>query len=215
MKMKSLPLLFAVIGVVLLFTFSFTDKTSPSNPEVVRASTQVSLSPELSQEKYTMKLAWYRYFNIHKSSQNKNIQSKSPLYFAIKKGEKGSTFINLELVNVSEEIVQLQTQNGSLIMIQEARNQKGQWQPIEYWDFDWGAGSIFEELELKSKEAISISAPLYQGEFKTKFRFKLRGGKTKHQKDLYFSDSFEGSIDPSQFNLAPKMQDESVSYLEK
>jgi hypothetical protein len=80
-------------------------------------------------------------------------------------------------------------------MIQEALNAKGEWAPIEYWTYSGCGNSYFSPLVLPQGQLALIPVRRYSGPFRTKLRLKWKNG----TRTLY-SDSFEGSIEPGQFN---------------
>lgn len=168
---------------------------------------------DFQEDKFSMKPAWYRFFNVHTADKLPKLGAGLEFKFQEEQNLKG--FINCKLINTSEADISIRIQNGSLIMIQEAKNEKGQWQPIEYWDYDWGDGSVFDQLVLGPQKAILISAPQYKGDFETQIRFKLKIGDSIGTEDIYYSPAFAGSISLSQFKINPQFKDNTISYLEK
>ncbi|MCB9195074.1 MAG: hypothetical protein H6600_09450 [Flavobacteriales bacterium] len=106
------------------------------------------------------------------------------------------------LANTTDTLFKATRQDGSLIMIQEAQNEKGEWKPIEYWVPSGCGNSYFDPLELKPNHFAKVAIVKYSGSFKTQLRLKLRY--SRKCKVLY-SEPFRGSIEPSQFEL---MKDE-------
>ncbi|MDH4471346.1 MAG: hypothetical protein QE487_01995 [Fluviicola sp.] len=98
------------------------------------------------------------------------------------------------LVNTTDSTFTADRQDGSLIMIQEAQNEKGEWLPIEYWVYSGCGNSYFDPLELEPGKYVLVPIKKYSGNFKTKIRLKFKKDDT-----LFYSDSFDGSIDKSQF----------------
>lgn len=98
------------------------------------------------------------------------------------------------LVNTSDSTFEAGRQDGSLIMIQEALDKKGKWKPIEYWVYSGCGNSYFNSLSLDSGKCVMIPIKKYSGNFETRIRLKLKYGD-----EILFSDSFEGSINKSQF----------------
>jgi hypothetical protein len=99
------------------------------------------------------------------------------------------------LINTTDSILNARQQDGSLIMIQEALNTKGEWAPIEYWTYSGCGNSYFSRLVLPPGQCALLPIRQYSGPFLTKLRLKWKNG----TRTLY-SDSFEGSIEPGQFN---------------
>lgn len=98
------------------------------------------------------------------------------------------------LINASDSTLKASKQDGSLIMIQEALNEDGTWQPIEYWVYSGCGNSYFNPLNLQPNEYLMIPIRKYSGNFETKIRLKCRFGGT-----MEYSRSFKGSIKKSQF----------------
>ena len=214
--MKKLPLLFIVTGMFGIVALSLPSREQVTLPNI-QADLQLNLQSQLTiktdqREDFTMKPAWYRFFNKHILGDIKPNKDKS-LQFVFPEEQNQKGFLNFKLANATEEAIKIRIQNGSLIMIQEAKNNKGEWQPIEYWDYDWGNGSVFDEFSLEPKNAILVSAPRYKGNFETKIRFKLKIGDSKEQDDVIYSPAFKGSISLSQFKLNPGKEGKTISYL--
>ncbi len=98
------------------------------------------------------------------------------------------------LVNTSDTTFIANRQDGSLIMIQEALNEEGKWQPIEYWVYSGCGNSYFDPLKLDPGKYAMIPVKKYSGSFNTKIRLKLKKDNT-----LFYSTPFEGKIEKSQF----------------
>lgn len=100
------------------------------------------------------------------------------------------------IVNGTEKNLSLQLQDGSLFMIQEAQNNKGEWLPIEHWEYSWCGNSYYSWLGLDKKYYAVFPVRIYSGNYKTKIRLKMLDDRTKK---IYYSESFEGQINPSYF----------------
>jgi hypothetical protein len=98
------------------------------------------------------------------------------------------------LVNTSDSIFTALKQDGSLIMIQEALDENGNWNPIEYWVPSYCGNSYDESLKLDSGKCVMIPIKKYSGDFATKIRMRFLYGPS-----ILISDSFDGSIMKSQF----------------
>jgi hypothetical protein len=120
---------------------------------------------------------------------------------------KGRIFNNTgDTLNVTTHI------GGTLIAIQEAKDERGVWRPIEYW-FNDKCGNSFDNVQLTPNDFIEFYIPRYYGLFKTKVRLKiLLGSKT------YQSNEWVGRIDKKQFNKPREAQDKELkifySFLE-
>ncbi len=103
------------------------------------------------------------------------------------------------LVNTTDSTFRATKQDGSLIMIQEALDDKGVWKPIEYW-LHSGCGNSYDiSLELEPGKYTIIPIRKLTGDFKTKFRLKLEYGS-----DILYSDAYDGFLDLAIFEAAPK-----------
>lgn len=164
------------------------------------SKTHENTQNSIYQDKGTMQPAWYPYFNPKKS--HIALSQSQTLLFEKIENPADKDFLHYELTNVSPNEILLPTQDGSLLMIREAKNPKGKWQAIEYWRYDWGFSPSFNTFSLKSKQNILFTAPVYLGKFQTEMRFKL---KIDTQKNTFItSPTFKGSVNPSQFYLPPK-----------
>lgn len=111
---------------------------------------------------------------------------------------KSGKYFEAFLINTSDSTLTLERQDASLVIIQEALDENGNWEPIEYW-VDSGCGnSYLNPVNLSPGKYIIVPIRKYKGEFKTRIRLRYkyfyRGGE-----GIMISDSFEGSIDKSQF----------------
>lgn len=98
------------------------------------------------------------------------------------------------LVNMTDSSFSAKAQDGSLLIIQEALDENNKWQPIEFWVPSGCGNSYFNPLRLDSGKCILVPIKKYNGNYKTKFRLKFNFGKS-----IMYSDTFEGSLDKSQF----------------
>ncbi|NJO03348.1 MAG: hypothetical protein HC880_18165 [Bacteroidia bacterium] len=216
----------AFLFVVLIFWMGWSlnhsshipdSATEPVTVEKSALSTQLSYQ-DTNQSLPAMRAAWYRYFDVKDAESQASIpknSSRQALQFVMLPVSELDEFIQLRLMNGSANAINIRTQDGSLIMIQEAKNVQGVWQPIEYWDYDWGFGSYFEDLILEAGQSVLITAPRPQGNFETDIRFKLKTGQDAANQDVYYSAPFRGKIYQSQFQpAADQAEDESISYLE-
>lgn len=122
-------------------------------------------------------------------------------------------FIEGKIFNNSSDTLSLTTHiGGTLIGIQEAKDQKGDWRPIEYW-FNDRCGNSFNTIELAPNDFVNFYIPRYYGSFKTKVRLRfLVGSRT------YISSEWEGRIDKKQFIKPKEAKDKELkifySFLE-
>jgi hypothetical protein len=135
------------------------------------------------------------YFYFDKDLKAKNLASKGFNWIE----DNPKDYFTAYLINTTDTTFNVTRQDGSLIMIQEAMDEKGQWQPIEYWVYSGCGNSYFDPLELNPGKYVMIPIKEYHGNFKTKIRLKM-----KNDKKIIYSESFEGSIDKSQFEKETK-----------
>lgn len=102
--------------------------------------------------------------------------------------------MRLLLINATSKQVAFPASDSRLPIIQEARDEHGEWRPIEYLPSSW-CGNSYHRIFLGSNEYWVFAAPRYTGRFKTKLRFKLEG------KNPLYSDEFEGRINKEQFSI--------------
>ena len=98
------------------------------------------------------------------------------------------------LINTTDTTFSANRQDGSLIMIQEALDENGKWNPIEYWVYSGCWNSYFSPLKLNAGKCVLIPIKKYTGTFKTKIRLKFKYGD-----HIMYSHSFDGSINQTQF----------------
>lgn len=98
------------------------------------------------------------------------------------------------LANTSKDkTASVETQDGSLIMVTEAKNEKGIWMPLEYWSYSW-CGNSYISLDIKPQHFAFARGIKCSGDFYTSCRLKLHCGK-----DSLYSNEFNMSINPTQF----------------
>jgi len=122
-------------------------------------------------------------------------------------------FITGKIFNNTADTLNVTTHiGGTLIGIQEAKDEKGNWRPIEYW-FNDRCGNSFNDIQLAPDEYLNFFIPRYYGTFKTKLRLRLLIG-TK----TYTSKEWDGRIDKKQFIKPSEAQDKDLkmfySFLE-
>lgn len=108
----------------------------------------------------------------------------------------GTPGMRLLLVNQTNEVLAFQASDSRLSIVQEAKDQDGNWKPIEYLPSSW-CGNSFHRVFLKPNYFWEFPAPRYQGSMKTKLRYTLRlaDGSEIH------SNQFEGSVNSEQFTI--------------
>jgi len=104
------------------------------------------------------------------------------------------------ICNTGIEKILLEQQDEKLTMIQEAKDELGNWRPIEYWIFP-RCGNSRSSIELLPNDLILTRIIRYKGDFETDIRLKLRSNL-----HVYYSNSYRGTIHKSQFNLPERLQ---------
>jgi len=114
-------------------------------------------------------------------------------------------FINGKIFNNTADTLSVTTHiGGTLIGIQEAKDEKGNWRPIEYW-FNDRCDNSFDNIQLAPNEYLNFYIPRYYGSFKTKLRLRfLMGTKT------FTSKEWDGRIDKKQFIKPKDAQDKDL-----
>lgn len=130
------------------------------------------------------------YFQFHTATSPDSLPSRLLRRY---EGKPQDYFI-CYLVNNTDSTYLVNRQDGSLIMIREALNEKGSWTPIEYWVYSGCGNSYFNPLELKSGNAVKIPMQKYSGDFNTQIRLKF-----KNRGQIIYSDPYSGSINKSLF----------------
>lgn len=111
-----------------------------------------------------------------------------------KPSEKRVQAYPIIIYNVSDSISYLDVKEGWPFMLQEAKNKKGEWKPIEFYDDFAFCGNSFWSKEFLPKHYAVSKIYKYQGNFKTKLRLKLKTGNK-----IIYSNEFSGSINLEQF----------------
>jgi hypothetical protein len=115
---------------------------------------------------------------------------------------EATKFIKGIIYNNTKDTLSILTYIGQTIFgIQEAMNEKGIWQPIEYMVND-RCGNSGDDLYLAPQNFVKFYIPRYYGNFKTRMRLRLIliDGVT-------FSNEWEGSIDKQQFEKPKEAYD--------
>jgi hypothetical protein len=97
--------------------------------------------------------------------------------------------------NISKDTVHIDNQDGALFLIQEAKNELGEWKPIEYWIYST-CGNSYASTSIGQNDILILKKVNYQGAFETDMRLKLR---TNNK--IIYSKSYKGSINIEQFEL--------------
>lgn len=105
------------------------------------------------------------------------------------------------LINTSKDTFNYTSvQDGSLIMIQQAKDEHGNWRPVESWCWSFCGNSYEDFLRLVPNTYITAQGPRYKGDFKTEMRLVFITAEKNKLLKIY-SEPFEGSINKSQLEL--------------
>ncbi|WP_062616437.1 hypothetical protein [Flammeovirga sp. SJP92] len=103
--------------------------------------------------------------------------------------------------NLSQEEIGIKQQDNQVFLIQEAKNEDGEWKNIEYFDYS-KCGNSYWITALPAHQMMLVQIPKYAGNFDTFLRVKL-----KVNNQLFYSDSIQCTIQKSQFDLSPQSSD--------
>lgn len=106
--------------------------------------------------------------------------------------------ISLYLINSTQKEVEAPSVDGSLYLVMQALDKDGIWKNIESYPSSF-CGNSYVNTTIPAKYFFKYTAPVYEGEFKTKLRYSLTIiGKDKKITNIY-SNEISGSINPAQF----------------
>ena len=101
------------------------------------------------------------------------------------------------VANATPQIKYVYGASSRLYAIQEARDRRGRWRPIERVGSEWCGGNEFA-LELPSRHLVVFLAKKYEGTFATELRMRMQLGEC-----LYVSQPYAGHIEEAQFASSP------------
>ena len=102
---------------------------------------------------------------------------------------------SIYVFNKTTDSLKISSQDWHLFLIQEAKNENGDWKPIEYWKYSWCGNSYLSE-KLKPNGLLKTESKVYNGNFETQIRFKLL-----NDNKVYYSNSLVGFVNLSQFEI--------------
>lgn len=130
------------------------------------------------------------YFQFNTNHAAHNLKSMNFIWL----DNKPKGYFIAYLVNLTDSVFTADRQDRSLIMIQEALDEDGNWKPIEYWTYSGCGNSYFDPLKLDPGKCVLVPIKKYSGSYKTKIRLKFKIGNY-----IIYSDTFEGTINKLQF----------------
>lgn len=98
--------------------------------------------------------------------------------------------ISVFIQNNTSKTISISHQDHSIYILQEAMDKNGIWKPIEYWESS-DCGNSFGGIQIEPKGIIETKSTKYQGNYKTKIRFKL-----SENNKIYYSNAINGNINP-------------------
>jgi hypothetical protein len=117
--------------------------------------------------------------------------------------------VYIYLINKSDSAVNYSSQDGKIPMIREAINDKGEWQPIEYWEWSW-CGNSYHSGAISPGKNYCMNTFVYGGAIRTKIRFKMLLGNY-----ILYSDSYNGRVNKGQFIKPKNMYEKGFLDLKK
>lgn len=114
--------------------------------------------------------------------------------------------ITVFVANTSEKKIEFNAQDSRLNMKVQAKDSEGEWKDIEYLPSSW-CGNSYHTLTLEQNYYWTFLTPVYEGDFKTKFRIELKYIDTRDNSEkrwdkkeiTIYSNEYEGSINLGQF----------------
>ncbi|MGY3795166.1 hypothetical protein [Aquimarina sp. 433] len=101
--------------------------------------------------------------------------------------------ISVYIQNNTSDTISISHQDYKIHILQEAVDKEGIWKPIEYWESS-ECGNSFGEIKIEPNGVIETKSTKYNGDFKTKIRFKL-----SENNKVYYSNVIEGNINLNKF----------------
>ena len=122
-------------------------------------------------------------------------QSKSENEINLIAEKPNDSLYSIYVFNKTTDSLKISSQDWHLFLIQEAKNQNGDWKPIEYWKYSWCGNSYLSD-KLEPYGILKTETEVYNGNFETQIRFKLL-----NDDKVYFSNSMTGFVNLSQFQI--------------
>ena len=97
--------------------------------------------------------------------------------------------------NYSSDSIFIPIQDGSLISIIEAKDERGEWKPIQFWPIS-GCGNSYHSECILPNQTILFTVKKNFGSFHTSMRLRLHGTDT-----VFVSKEFKGSINKEMFKI--------------
>jgi hypothetical protein len=129
-----------------------------------------------------------------------NYQSNHSYFSSINEKEINKSNLLVQAIpviiqNTSKNMVYLHLHSESAIFIQEAKDEKGNWKPIEYYTFSY-CGNSESAIGIQPNSIAVYKILKYDGEFETDLRLKF-----KNDKHIIYSNIYKGRINKNQFKI--------------
>lgn len=168
-------------------TYQFYEKPSEKHPGKYSNSALRLVVDTVQELTMVKKPIWASYLFHHNFLNERSILQDDTLIQEVKS-------FPVYLANTSaDKIANVETQDGSLMMITEARDEKGTWKPVEYWSHSW-CGNSYYSLDIKPEHFAFTRGVKCSGDFLTRCRLKL-----KFNGDSLYSNTFSMNISKGQF----------------
>ena len=124
-----------------------------------------------------------------------NRQSKTGNEVNLILEKNNDSLYSVYVFNKTNNPIKISSRDWHLFLIQEAKNQNGDWKPIEYHKYSW-CGNSYQSEKLEPNGILKTESKVYNGNFQTQIRFKLL-----NQNKVYYSNSIPGFVNLSQFAI--------------
>jgi hypothetical protein len=151
-------------------------------PDIGGDSVYIIAMPEksLSRDFYTERLSLFVTDTTESRAYWRRMNALFPIY----------------LINGSVQPREVGAEEGSIILIQEAKNDNGDWVPVEFWHVKDPYINMRYQKTIQPRSFLEIGVPRYQGEYSTTLRVRVLY--TKNGRCIY-SNQYKGSIRKEQF----------------
>ncbi len=119
----------------------------------------------------------------------KELNSKKEFRLIASPSDDGK--ISIYIQNNTIDKIELNHQDYKIYILQEAMDENGLWKPIEFWESS-DCGNSFGDIKIEPNGIIETKSTKYNGNFKTKIRFKL-----SNNNKVYYSNAIDGNINPN------------------
>ncbi|WP_326980982.1 hypothetical protein VUJ46_11760 [Chryseobacterium sp. MYb264] len=118
---------------------------------------------------------------------------------------KNDSAIHVEVKNVTEDSLSVNTQDSKFFMIKEFKNKSGVWQPLEFWKYSTCGNSYFENLVIAPKEHTETEINYIKGKSPTEIRIKFL-----FKDEIYYSNSIKLKINSSKIYTKKDLKKDAI-----